>query len=278
MGFSHIFSRQAVPGSRSPVSRVCQRQRKTSVCQVQRLSVVTCYRVQRRYRKLSVFPAPIPVWRRSSSRSHSTAVLPTLASHTGEPPRPAELSPPSAGVVPSLCWAFPRKHQPQPPPGNLCQSSLCSRQGNVGQARGRAAPEEHHADTSPAVPLPRQSSHPWAPSALGAKGRRNYDLGPYQEPSSGFALVAPFLLSAQRASVFTLNLLSQPSAAPEIKGKMLLFMTQCTGQDLLHRLMAKPASGSAEPRQKGTDLEGTYSDFEDKICWRSYIRNEMTRE
>lgn len=72
---------------------------------------VTCYRVKRRYIKLSVFPAPIPVWRRSS-RSHSTAVLLTLASHTRVPPRPAELIPPSAGVVPSLCQAFPRKQAP----------------------------------------------------------------------------------------------------------------------------------------------------------------------
>lgn len=62
---------------------------------------------------------------------------------------------------------------------------------------------------------------------------------------------------------------------------MFLLMTQCTG---LHG--AGPAAqvdgqvclSSAEPRQKGTDLKGTYSDFEDKICWRSYIRNEVTGE
>lgn len=83
MGFSHI-SRQAVPGSRSPVSRVCQRRRKTLVPGTTSECRVTCYRVKRRYIKLSVFPAPIPVWR-TSSRSHSTAVLPTLVSHTGVP-------------------------------------------------------------------------------------------------------------------------------------------------------------------------------------------------
>lgn len=60
---------------------------------------VTCYRVKRRYIKLSVFPAPIPVWRRSS-RSHSTAVLLTLVSHRGTPT--------SCRAHPTLCRDGPK--------------------------------------------------------------------------------------------------------------------------------------------------------------------------
>lgn len=153
LGFSHISRQkeqksclQSVPEAKENVGAPGT----TSECRV------TCYRGKRRSIKSSVFPAPIPVWRRSS-RSHSTAVL---VSKPGVPPRPAELIPPSAGMVPSLCRALPRKHQPQPPPGNLCHSSLSSRQGNKGQARGRAATEEHRAGTSPAGSSPKQSSHP----------------------------------------------------------------------------------------------------------------------
>lgn len=231
MGPSRI-SRQAVPRSRSPVSRPkdCQ-----TVPEVKENNVgvpdtisecrVTCYHcVKRRYTKLSAFPVPIPVQRRSSPSPIAQQCRGHRLSHTvlclyslPKPPCPAELVTTSCRRrSKSLCLApwqpFTQalsKGQPLPPPATPRQTSLRSGQGQH-EASQRQGSYWQSPMLIPAQQYPRQSRAltPAAHSGFGVKSRSSH-LGPYLEPTSGFAVVAPFLLLAQRASMHTLNLLSR---------------------------------------------------------------------
>lgn len=126
---------------------------------------------------------------------------------------------------------------------------------------------------TPVPQYPRQSRAlaPEAPLVQELRAGGVIFFGPYQEPSS--ALVAPILLQHRGHSVY-LKSAFQPFAAPEIKGKMFLLMTQSTGLHgaccigwwpSLPQALQNPG-GLQPPRQRGTDLEGTDSDSEDKIC------------
>lgn len=186
---------------------------------------VTCYhRVKRRYTKLSAFPVPIPVQRRSSPSPIAQQCRGHRLSHTvlrldslPKPLHPAELVTTSCRRrSKSLCLASRQpftqalsKGQPLPPPATPRQTSLRSGQGQH-EASQRQSSYWQSPMLIPAQQYPRQSRAltPAAHSGFGVKSRSSH-LGPYLEPTSGFAVVASFLLLAQRASMHTLNLLSR---------------------------------------------------------------------